>query len=75
MDSTLATNDPILRQHIWRQRQLDILFRTGRPIFNIQQDTIHIRSCNNPIFFRDPLIHYIPTTFIQHVERKKQLIN
>jgi hypothetical protein len=76
MDSTLATNDPILRQHIWRQRQLDILFRTGRPIFNIQQDTIHIRSCNNPLFFRDPLsLHYISTSFIQRVERKKQLIN
>ena len=50
-------SDPILRQHIWRQRQLDIFFRTGRPIFNIDPYTIHIRSHYNPGFFQDPLNH------------------
>ena len=70
MAPPLAT-DPLQLQARWRERQLDIFFRTGRPIFNIHQGTMHVRSCNNPLFFRDPLLHYIPTHFIQHVERKK----
>ena len=69
MAPPLAT-DTFQLQALWRERQLDIFFRSGRPIFNIQQDTMHVRSCNNPLFFRDPLLHY-STPFIQRVERKK----
>jgi len=44
------------RQSIWREKQLHIFYRSGRPIFNIDQSTMHIRSHNNPYFFPDPLI-------------------
>ena len=44
------------RQSLWREKQLLIFYRTGRPIFNIDQSTMHIRSHNNPYFFPDPHI-------------------
>jgi len=34
-----------------RQVQLDIFYRTGRPIFRINTDTEHLRSFRDPIFF------------------------
>ena len=53
-------NDILLPQHsqqsIWREKQLLIFYRTGRPIFNIDETTMHIRSHNNPYFFPDPHI-------------------
>jgi len=44
------------QQSIWREKQLHIFYRSGRPIFNIDQRTMHIRSHNNPYFFPDPHI-------------------
>ena len=53
-------NDLLLPHHaqqsIWREKQLHIFYRTGRPIFNIDESTMHIRAHNNPYFFPDPLI-------------------
>ena len=34
-----------------RQVQLDIFYRTGRPIFRINTDTEHLRSFRDPFFF------------------------
>jgi hypothetical protein len=47
---------PHAKQSIWREKQLHIFYRTGRPIFNIDEKTMHIRSHNNPYFFTDPHI-------------------
>ena len=47
---------PHAKQSIWRDKQLHIFYRTGRPIFNIDETTMHIRSHNNPYFFPDPHI-------------------
>ena len=44
------------QQSIWREKQLNIFYRSGRPIFNIDEKTMHIRAHNNPYFFPDPLI-------------------
>jgi hypothetical protein len=38
-------------QEKWRQKQLDIFYRTGKPVFTMTLDTQHIRSKNNPYFF------------------------
>jgi len=37
----------------WRQKQLNIFYRTGKPIFNISLDTQHIRSNRDPHNFRE----------------------
>jgi hypothetical protein len=39
------------KQDKWRQKQLDIFYRSGKPIFNITLETQHIRSNNNPHYF------------------------
>lgn len=39
------------KQDIWRQKQLDIFYRTGKPIFTMSIETQHIRSNNNPHHF------------------------
>ena len=60
------------KQSLWREKQLNIFYRSGRPIFNIDQNTMHIRSHNNPYFFSDPLIiHHIRTPIHPDDERKK----
>ena len=38
-------------QEKWRQKQFDIFYRSGRPIYTMQLDTIHLRKHNNPLFF------------------------
>jgi hypothetical protein len=38
-------------QDKWRQKQLNIFYRSGKPIFNITLETQHIRSNNNPHHF------------------------
>ena len=35
----------------WRQKQIDIFYRTGKPIFTMTLETQHIRSNNNPHHF------------------------
>jgi hypothetical protein len=63
------------KQSIWRDKQLHIFYRTGRPIFNIDETTMHIRAHNNPYFFPDPLIVQRTPRVIKHDdddhERKK----
>ena len=39
------------KQDIWRQKQLDIFYRTGKPIFTMSIETQHLRSNNNPHHF------------------------
>ena len=39
------------KQRKWREEQLDIFYRTGKPIFRVSLDTMHIRSNINPNFF------------------------
>ena len=63
------------QQSIWREKQLKIFYRSGRPIFNIDEKTMHIRAHNNPYFFPDPLIVQRTPRPIKHGddddERKK----
>jgi len=40
-------------QEKWRQKQLDIFYRNGRPIY-----TMHLRKHNNPLFFVEKQIIY-----------------
>jgi hypothetical protein len=44
---------PLIQQEKWRQTQFNMLYREGRPIFNVSIETQHIRSHNNPYFHRD----------------------
>jgi hypothetical protein len=46
------------KQEKWRQKQLDIFYRNGRPIYTMQLDTMHLRKNNNPLFFVDKQIIY-----------------
>jgi hypothetical protein len=41
------------KQDKWRQKQLDIFYRSGKPIFNITLETQHIRRNNNPYHFSE----------------------
>jgi hypothetical protein len=41
---------PIIQQEKWRQTQFNMLYRHGRPIFNVSIETQHIRSHINPYF-------------------------
>jgi hypothetical protein len=43
----------IEKQEIWRQKQIDIFYRTGKPIFNITRETQHIRTANSPSHFKE----------------------
>ena len=59
------------KQSLWREKQLNIFYRSGRPIFNIDQNTMHIRSHNNPYFFTDPLIIQHPIRPIHTDDERK----
>ena len=41
------------KQEKWRQKQLDIFYRTGKPIFTMTLDNMYMRSKNNPFYFID----------------------
>lgn len=41
------------KQEIWRRKQFDIFYGTGRPIYNINEATEHIRFHNNPLYIKD----------------------
>ena len=43
----------IKKQEIWRQKQLDIFYRSGKPIFKITHETQYIRSINSPYHFKE----------------------
>lgn len=38
---------------MYREKQLDIFYRTGRPIYTMTLETQHIKSCNNPYSYVD----------------------
>lgn len=38
----------IKKNEIYLKKQLNIFFGSGRPIYNISLDTIHIKKHNNP---------------------------
>jgi hypothetical protein len=61
-----------VQQSLWREKQLHIFYRTGRPIFNIDESTMHIRAHNNPYFFPDPLIVQRTPTPIRHDDERKK---
>lgn len=41
------------KNEIWRQKQLDIFYRTGKPIYNVTLETQHIRSNKDPNYFKE----------------------
>tara|TARA_B100001142_G_C14113875_1_gene570239 strand:- start:74 stop:313 length:240 start_codon:yes stop_codon:yes gene_type:complete len=43
----------IQKQEIWRQKQIQIFYGSGKPIFTMDEETQHIRSHNNPYFYKD----------------------
>lgn len=47
-------DDPVKsKQELWRRKQFEIFYSTGRPIFNIDEETQHLRRHNNPYFHED----------------------
>jgi len=38
------------KQEKWRQKQLDIFYRNGRPIYTMLLISMHLRKNNNPPF-------------------------
>ena len=43
----------VIQQEKWRKKQLKMLYREGRPIFNVSIETQHMRSHINPCFHID----------------------
>ena len=41
------------KQELWRKKQFEIFYASGRPIFNIDEETQHLRRHNNPYFHED----------------------
>ena len=41
------------KQNIWRKKQIDIFYGSGRPIFNISEETEHLRFHRSPANARD----------------------
>jgi len=39
------------KHEIWRQKQIDIFYRTGKPIYNVTLETQHIRRNRDPHHF------------------------
>ena len=46
-------SESVKKQEIWRQKQIQIFYRSGKPIFTMDEETEHIRSHNNPYFYKD----------------------
>ena len=46
--------DSIAKKHeIWRRKQFNIFYGSGRPIFNISEETEHLRFHRSPANARD----------------------
>ena len=41
------------KQEIWRQKQLDIFYRSGKPIFRVSNSTCHLKSNIDPLSFKE----------------------
>lgn len=48
----------VIQQEKWRKKQLKMLYREGRPIFNVSIETQHMRSHINPCFHIDTNLRY-----------------
>jgi len=60
---------PIEKQEIWRQKQIYIFYGSGRPIFNINEKNMHMKSVyDNSYYFQK----YI-TTSIQINDLLKEI--
>lgn len=55
LDYKFRDLNSIEKQELWRQKQFQIFYGNGRPIFNIDKETQHIKSHNNPYFHKDIL--------------------
>jgi hypothetical protein len=53
MEPIIIVSNTSIKQYYWRERQLDIFYRNGRPIYNIDRNNQHLRSHNNPTYYRD----------------------
>lgn len=63
--NSYQVNYSFKKQEIWRNKQFNIFYGSGRPIFDIDEDTQHLRYHRNPSFFKDYNKHssgrnYIP---------------
>jgi len=56
IDYEFRNLNAIQKQEIWRQKQVQIFYKSGKPIYNITEATQHIRSHNNPYFYKDRYI-------------------
>ena len=43
----------IAKQEKWRQKQLNIFYRTGKPIYTMTLENMHLRSKNNSNYYVD----------------------
>jgi len=55
------------KQELWRQKQFQIFYGNGRPIFNINKDTQYIKSHNHPYSYKDK---YDQTTLYKSIRQK-----
>lgn len=53
MEPVIIVSNTSIKQYYWRERQLNIFYRNGRPIYNIDCNNQHLRSHNNPTYYRD----------------------
>jgi len=53
LDYKFRDNSVKTKQEIWRKKQFEIFYANGRPIFNIDEETQHLRRHNNPYFHED----------------------
>ena len=71
MDYTELTPMPVsianIKQHRWRERQLDIFYRTGRPIFNMNINNMHLRTYNNPSMYKEPNHEFWQSVFRPYI--------
>ena len=62
------------KQDIWRNKQFKIFYGSGRPIFNIDRDTEHLRYHRDPSFVKDLCKYstgknFTPYIFHKHTHR------
>jgi|UniRef100_A0A6C0CJN6 hypothetical protein len=48
---------PKEKQEIWRQKQIYIFYGSGRPIFNINEKNMHIKSVYDNSYYFQKYIH------------------
>ena len=54
--------DSIAKKHeIWRRKQFNIFYGSGRPIFNISEETEHLRFHRSPAYAKDVNVRIPPS--------------